>query len=311
MFYFGSEALHPERILRKTSGRRKGEMVELDDLLEAYKECRLCGHQCRKNRLKGEVGECGLTDQILVSSAGPHYGEEPELVGYHGSGTIFFAGCNLSCQFCQNWEISQAKMGEPVSMEELAKMMLELERRGCHNVNLVTPTPFTPSILVAVRLARDGGLTVPIVYNSGGYESPEILAMCAGWIEIYMPDAKYSDGRLAEAFSGAADYPEVNRAALKEMHRQVGDLVINGGIATRGLLIRHLVLPGHLQNSRGVLEFIAHEISPDTYVNIMDQYRPCYRADRLPGMNRRLNREELLEAVQIARSCGLHRGFAL
>jgi putative pyruvate formate lyase activating enzyme len=286
-------------------------MSGFNDPLQAYEECRLCGHQCGKNRLKGELGECGLTDQMLVSSAGPHYGEEPELVGYHGSGTIFFAGCNLSCRFCQNWEISQAKMGEPVSIAALAEMMLTLERRGCHNVNLVTPTPFTPSILVAVRSARARGLTVPIVYNCGGYESRETLALCSGWIEIYMPDAKYSDEHLARLYSGAEDYPRVNRAALQEMHRQVGDLVVNGGIASRGLLVRHLVLPGHLENSRGVLEFIADEISPDTYVNIMDQYRPCYQADHLPGMNRRLSREEYLEAVQIARGCGLHRGFAL
>lgn len=284
-------------------------MNAIADLLHAYENCRLCGHRCGKNRLKGEIGECGLTDQVIVSSVVPHFGEEPELVGSQGSGTIFFAGCNLSCLFCQNWEISQAKMGEPVAVEELADMMLALERHGCHNVNLVTPTPYTPSLLAAVRLARDQGLTVPIVYNSGGYESRETLAMCAGWIEIYMPDAKYSDEQLAKTFSGAADYPEVNREALKEMHRQVGDLVVYGGIASRGLLIRHLVLPGYLANSRGVLEFIASEISPDTYVNIMDQYRPCYHADRLPGMNRRLRREEYREAMQIARSFGLHRGF--
>lgn len=277
--------------------------------LEAYENCQLCGHHCGKNRAAGEKGECGLSREVLVSSVGPHFGEEPELVGYRGSGTIFFAGCNLSCQFCQNWDISQARQGQPVSVERLANYMLEIAAIGCHNVNLVTPTPYTPSILEAVRIARDRGLSLPIVYNCGGYESPEVLAMCEGLIEIYMPDAKYSDPKIAKSFSGTTNYPEINQAALQEMHRQVGDLWVENGVARRGLLVRHLVLPNYAENTHGVLEFVAEEISPDTYVNIMDQYHPCYHADTLPGMDRRLTRAEYEEALDYARSLGLNRGF--
>lgn len=277
--------------------------------LEAYKNCQLCGHRCGANRAAGELGECGLGTEVLVSSVGPHFGEEPELVGYRGSGTIFFTGCNLCCQFCQNWDISQAKEGHPVSVDKLADFMIQIEKSGCHNVNFVTPTPYTPSILAALRIARDNGLSVPVVYNSGGYESAEVLEMCDGLIEIYMPDAKYSDIKIGEAFSGASNYPEVNQAALKEMHRQVGDLWADGGIAKRGLLIRHLVLPNYADNSRGVFEYIANEISPNSYINVMDQYRPCYKADTLPGMDRRLSHGEYEKAVDMARSFGLHRGF--
>jgi len=282
----------------------------MTDYLRRYENCRLCGHHCGANRAAGELGDCGLGTQMLVSSAGPHYGEEPELVGRFGSGTIFFAGCNLACRFCQNWEISQLRQGEPITIDDLVSMMLGLERMGCHNVNFVTPTPYTPSIWEALQSARDRGLSVPAVYNCGGYESVEALQMCDGLIEIYLPDAKYSDAKIAAAFSGAAKYPDVNRAALKEMHRQVGDLEVMGSVARRGLLVRHLVLPDHPENTRGVLEFMANEISPDTYVNIMDQYRPCYQADQLPGMDRRLSLREYAEAVERARQLGLKRGFA-
>lgn len=274
-----------------------------------YENCQLCGHHCGKNRIAGERGECGLGVEALVSSIGPHFGEEPELVGYAGSGTIFFAGCNLSCQFCQNWDVSQARQGSPTTVDRLADYMLELQGIGCHNVNLVTPTPYMPSILEAIRIVRDRGLSVPIVHNCGGYESLEALEMCEGWIEIYMPDAKYSDAKIAEAFSLAPNYPEINQAALKEMHRQVGDLWVRNGVAERGLLVRHLVLPNYPENTQGVLEFIAREISPNTYVNVMDQYRPCYRADALPGLERPLSRGEHEEAVEFARGVGLHRGF--
>lgn len=255
------------------------------------------------------MGECGLGTDVLISSVGPHFGEEPELVGYRGSGTIFFAGCNLACQFCQNWDISQARQGHPATIEELAGYMMEIQKIGCHNLNLVTPTPYTPSILQALRIAKDQGLTIPVVYNCGGYESLQCLALCEGLIEIYMPDAKYSDDRLAENFSHAPGYPQVNRAALQEMHHQVGDLAVNGGIALSGLLVRHLVLPNYPDNTRGVLEFIAAELSPNTYVNVMDQYRPCYHADTLPGLDLPLDYSEYEEALSTARSLGLHRGF--
>ncbi len=275
----------------------------------SIEDCRLCGHQCGVNRLAGELGQCGLGAEVLVASSGPHYGEEPELVGTRGSGTIFFAGCNLACQFCQNWEISQLRQGEAITIEDLARQMLHLERIGCHNVNLVTPTPYTPSILEAARLAREQGLAVPLVYNCGGFESPEALALCEGWIEIYMPDAKYSDAQLSAAFSGAPAYPEVSRRALCEMHRQVGNLVISGGLASHGLLVRHLVLPQYPENARGVLKFLAEEISAATYVNVMDQYLPAYQAAKLPGMDRCLTRAEYQQAVDTAHELGLARGF--
>ncbi|TKJ40757.1 radical SAM protein [candidate division LCP-89 bacterium B3_LCP] len=281
----------------------------MDSFSSQYENCLLCGHQCGVNRLVDEQGVCGLSAELLVSSVGPHFGEEPELVGYRGSGTIFFAGCNLDCQFCQNWDISHERRGSPTSIEQLAQHMLDLERIGCHNVNFVTPTPYTPSILEALNLARERDLRVPVVYNCGGYESVEVLALCEGKIEIYMPDAKYSDAEIAEQFSEAPDYPEINQKALKEMHRQVGDLQVVNGVAQRGLLIRHLVLPSYKDNTEKVLKFIATEISPDTYVNVMDQYRPCFRADTLTGMNRGLTTAEYDDAVQFAREVGLHRGF--
>ncbi|MBU0520000.1 radical SAM protein [bacterium] len=262
------------------------------------------------NRFKGERGECGLGAEVLVSSVGPHFGEEPELVGYRGSGTIFFAGCNLDCRFCQNWDISHGQQGHRTSIEKLTEYMLDLEKMGCHNVNFVSPTPFTPSILEALHNAREQGLGIPVVYNSGGYESLDVLQMCAGLVEIYMPDAKYSEAQIAGEFSGTPDYPEVNRAALREMQRQAGDLWEVGGIAKGGLLIRHLVLPNYPVNTRGVLEFIATEISANAYVNIMDQYRPCYKAELLPGMDRRLTLQEYEDAVEMAINAGLSRGFA-
>ena len=180
--------------------------------LAVYRNCHLCGHHCGVDRTAGELGECGLGTEVLVSSVGPHFGEEPELVGYRGSGTIFFAGCNLGCQFCQNWEISQAREGSPVAIEKLADFMLQLERGGCHNVNLVTPTPHTPSILEAIRIARNRGLTVPIVYNCGGFESSEVLEMCQGSIDIYIPDDKYSHAEIALKFRGDPHSPETTPA---------------------------------------------------------------------------------------------------
>jgi len=277
--------------------------------LEAYKECHLCGHHCGANRFNGERGECDLGIDVLVSSVGPHFGEEPELIGHRGSGTIFFAGCNLDCHFCQNWDISHGRQGHPTSIEKLTEYILDLEKIGCHNVNFVTPTPFTPSILEALQKAREQGSGIPAVFNCGGYESEEVLELCNGIFEIYMPDAKYTDPELAKNFSGTPDYPSVNRLALKEMQRQVGDLWDVGGIAKGGLLIRHLVLPNYAENTRGVLEFIATEISVNAYVNIMDQYRPCYKADLLPGMDRRLTLAEYQQAIDFALQAGLTRGF--
>lgn len=270
--------------------------------------CRLCGRRCGVNRLAGESGQCRITQPAMVSSYGPHFGEEAPLVGRHGSGTIFFTYCNLNCQFCQNYTISQLGEGSPVSGEGLAQMMLSLQARGCHNINLVSPTHVVPHILEALVLAAGTGLHLPLVYNSGGYDSLEVLELLDGVVDIYMPDVKYSDAGTAERLSGVKDYPAVNQAAVLEMHRQVGDLQIDKtGIASRGLLVRHLVLPDGLAGTREVVSFLAREVSPNTYVNIMSQYHPCYRAFDMPGLLRPLRWEEFDEAVALARKAGLNR----
>jgi putative pyruvate formate lyase activating enzyme len=280
----------------------------IEAIEEAYKllaPCRLCPRHCKVDRLNGQKGFCGIGAKAVVSSFGPHFGEERPLVGQHGSGTIFFAGCNLGCIFCQNYDISHLREGEEVSAETLASMMLALQRRGCHNINFVTPTHVTPQIMEAVYIARESGLHIPTVYNCGGYESVETLKLLEGIIDIYMPDAKYGQGRWAKKFSGAADYPEVMKAALKEMHRQVGDLVIEHGIALRGLLVRHLVMPNGVAGSKEVIDFLAEEVSPNTYINIMDQYHPCFRASEFEEINRRITHQEFMEVYLYAKKRGL------
>ena len=270
--------------------------------------CCLCPRGCRVNRLAGEVGQCHIGEQVLVSSYGPHFGEESPLVGRHGSGTIFFTYCNLHCVFCQNYTISQLGEGTPVDNETLARMMLSLQERGCHNINLVSPTHVVPFILDALDLATAQGLSLPLVYNSGGYDAPETMQLLDGIVDIYMPDMKYSDSRTGERLSGVKNYAEVNRAAVKEMHRQVGDLQIDeNGIARRGLLIRHLVMPNGLAGTEKTMSFLAHEISQDTYVNIMAQYRPHYQANTVPEISRPINASEFREAISLARHYGIHR----
>jgi len=279
-----------------------------DRLKEAYalaRPCRICPRLCKVDRLAGKEGFCGVGAVPIVSSAGPHYGEEPPLVGRGGSGTIFLAGCNLGCVFCQNYTISHEREGGPAGPDRIARTMLLLEQRGCHNINFVTPTHVTPWLMEAVRLARLDGLRIPIVYNCGGYESLQTVRLLEGTVDIYMPDAKYWDSESARRYSGAPDYPEVMRVALKEMHRQVGDLQIVGGVARRGLLIRHLEMPNRVAGSRQVLEFIARELSPHSYVNVMDQYRPTYRAHEFPEIARRPTYEEYEEARLYAQKLGL------
>ncbi len=278
---------------------------------EILEECSLCPRQCRVNRRQGEKGFCQAGRLPLVSSFGPHFGEEAPLVGRSGSGTIFLTRCHLACQFCQNYDISQLGQGEELSLEELANQMLSLQQKGCHNINFVSPTHFVPQIIAALSLALKGGLTIPLVYNCGGYESLETLHLLEGIIDIYMPDAKYSDADKAETYSQAPRYPQVMRAALKEMHRQVGDLIVNEeGIARRGLLVRHLILPYGLAGTREIMRFLAREISLHTYVNIMNQYRPCYRAHHHPLLARRITPDEYQEAIELALKEGLRRGFS-
>lgn len=288
-----------------TSGILKKRVVEMKKKLS---KCDLCPRNCFVNRLDGELGICGVGQQAWVSSYGPHLGEEYPLRGSKGSGTIFFSGCNLSCIYCQNADISQQLAGRPVTAGDLAGLMLELQAVGCHNINLVSPTHVISQILEAIYLAARKGLRLPIVYNTGGYDSIGTLGLLEGIIDIYMPDMKYSSDDTGQRLSGIPDYPSVNKKAVLEMHSQVGDLKIDSrGIAQRGLLIRHLVLPAGLAGSRDVLEFIARDISRDTYLNIMDQYRPAYQAHKIPEINRPVHREEFEDIVEFAAKLGLTR----
>ncbi len=290
--------------------RRTGELHERVE--EAYRlltpECGLCPRCCGIDRFAGRTGVCRTGPQPIVSSYGPHFGEEPPLVGFHGSGTIFFGGCNLDCIFCQNYDVSHGGFGREVSIEDLADMMLNLTRKGCHNINWVSPTHQLPQILAALEVAAEAGLDIPIVYNCGGYEPVEVLELLDGIVDIYMPDAKYGSNEVGMELSGVPDYWDRNREALREMHRQVGDLEEDErGIAQHGLVVRHLVLPGGLAHTPEVMHFIAQEISKDTYVNIMDQYFPAYQASGHPLLSRRITSEEYAEAVQAAAAEGLHR----
>jgi len=293
------------------------EKLTPDDLKERsealhklFEECRICPNECMAKRSEGETGECHSTDEVIISSVGPHYGEKTPLVGTHGSGTIFFTNCNLSCEFCQNYDISHLGRGKIVTVADLARAMLQLQQRGCHNINFVTPTHFTSQIVDALILAVEKGLEIPIVYNCGGYESVETLKLLENIVDIYMPDIKYSVDENALKYSGIKNYWDVVTKALKEMHRQVGDLKISKrGIAQRGLLIRHLVLPNDIAGSEKVIDFVADKISTNSYLNIMDQYRPAYNASKYEKLNRRITPSEYKEVVDYAFRKGLRGGF--
>ncbi|MCS6843582.1 MAG: radical SAM protein [Caldilineales bacterium] len=270
--------------------------------------CDICPRRCEVDRLHGELGSCHTGALARVSSYGPHLGEEDVLRGWRGSGTIFFTRCNLRCQYCQNYDISQTDAGVEVTSEDLAAIMLHLQAQGCHNINFVSPTHVVPQILAALPIAVAAGLRLPLVYNTGGYDSLETLALLDGVIDIYMPDMKYADAEVAERLSKVPNYPQVNQAAVKEMHRQVGDLQINEqGLAVRGLLVRHLVLPNGLAGTEQIVRFLAREVSPHTYINIMAQYHPAYRADRYPEINRPITAAEYQAAVRAALDAGLYR----
>jgi len=289
--------------------QRRGELPKrVEQALAMLANCRLCPRDCGVDRLAGKVGACRTGRQAIVASFHAHFGEEAPLVGSHGSGTIFFSWCNLRCLFCQNYEISQLGEGEAVTPDNLAMMMLVLQKRGCHNINLVSPSHVVPQILEALELAVEHGLTIPLVYNTGGYDALATLALLDGIVDIYMPDMKYADAAIAQELSGIKDYPAHNRAAVKEMHRQVGDLTLDeNGVATRGLLVRHLVLPEGLAGTADVVQFLATEISPRTYLNVMDQYRPCHKAHTRPPLDRPLTRQEYRQAVDLALAAGLTR----
>jgi putative pyruvate formate lyase activating enzyme len=278
----------------------------VQQLWQRMNPCTLCPRQCKVSRTEGEIGFCGVGDIPVISSVGPHFGEESVLVGRGGSGTIFFAGCNLGCIFCQNYDISHHRHGRETTIEQLAQAMVELQSYRCSNINFVTPTHVIPAIAAAVELAHKKGLTLPTVYNTGGYDSVDTLKLLEGMIDIYMPDMKYSDSDVAKELSSAPDYPEINFAAVNEMHRQVGDLQVENGLATRGLLVRHLVLPENLAGSFEIINFLTEQISPNTTINVMDQYRPCYKASSCPKINRRPTLEEFASVQSYAIEKGLN-----
>ena len=287
-----------------------GELAQRVELAWRHLEdCDLCARYCYVNRRTGVEGAvCRTGEHAVVASWGPHHGEENVLRGWRGSGTIFFGWCNLRCVYCQNWDLSQKGAGREVEPATIADMMLELQEDGCHNVNFVSPSHVVAQIVAAVAIAAKNGLRLPLVYNTGGYDSFEALQLLDGIVDIYMPDMKYGDPALARKYSKVRDYVAANRQAVKEMHRQVGDLVVDEqGIAQRGLLVRHLVLPDGIAGTEAVLEFLAEEVSPETYVNLMDQYRPCFRAHEHPELARRVTGAELEHAAQAARQAGLRR----
>ncbi|MBN1797380.1 MAG: radical SAM protein [Spirochaetales bacterium] len=280
----------------------------MHNLLNWLKNCRVCPNFCGVDRTKGKKGTCRVADDLIVSSASLHFGEEPVLVGRGGSGTIFFTSCNLHCIYCQNYDISQLDYGSKIAKEDLVSLMLMLQKRRAENINLVTPTHQAPQIFACLVEAKKQGLKLPIVYNCGGYENPEFLKELEGSVDIYMPDVKYASDESGELYSGIKAYASWNRKALQEMQRQVGSLVINSrGVAEKGLLVRHLVLPHGKAGSREVMDFIAEHISRKTYINIMDQYHPSYRAQEYRELSRRVFRQEVDEVVKYAKSKGLNR----
>jgi len=278
-------------------------------LYSIYESCHLCPRGCHVNRTKGETGKCNATSKVKVSSAFPHFGEEAPLVGKKGSGTIFFSNCGLRCVFCQNYKISIEGEGVEIADSRLADMMIQLQRVGCHNINLVTPSHYVPNIVNALQKAIRRGLHIPLVYNTSPYETLETLQLLDGVIDIYLPDCKFMDPEYAAKYSGETyNYPYYVKIALKEMHRQVGVLKVNGkGIAVKGLMIRHLVLPNKIAGTEKFIKFVAENFPKTTYINIMGQYQPEYKAFDYPELARRLKRSEYTEALRLARKYGLNR----
>jgi putative pyruvate formate lyase activating enzyme len=304
--------MHPEKVAKLEPSyldlEREGKLEQIEkELWEIFNECHCCPRECLVDRLDGDTGFCSSTARLKVASFGPHMGEERPLVGRGGSGTIFFSNCNLLCCFCQNWEINHRGDGSTINHRELAEMMLNLQRYGCHNINVVTPTHVVPHIVKALRIAIPRGLKLPLVYNTGGYDNLDVIKKLDRVVDIYLPDFKYQDGELASKYSsGASDYPKVAAAVIKEMHRQVGELVVDErGIAQRGLIIRHLVMPHNIAGTDRFVRWVADELTTTTYVNIMAQYRPEHKAFDYPKIARRLTNEEFHRAVTWAKEAGL------
>lgn len=297
---------------RLPSYARSAEEGILEERLERLESmlsrCELCPRGCGADRTAGDLGYCKAPHGLYISSAFQHFGEESPLVGSRGSGTIFLTHCNLKCVFCQNYNISVYGDGSPYSYGGVAELMIRLQEAGCHNINLVTPTHYVPQLIRALLIAVGRGLSIPLVYNCGGYESLEVIKLLDGIVDIYMPDIKFLDPAKAKKYCRAEDYPRVVKEVVREMHRQVGDLEIDGeGLAWRGLLIRHLVVPSSVEDTKNILRFIKDEISEDAYVNIMSQYRPCHRAGDFPELSVRPGGGEFSEALKLARTLGLTR----
>ena len=316
-FYFGAKISRVTRHLRVDGFEpawmtlhRSGELRDRARIADKHLEnCDLCARYCHVNRKQSLKGvACHTGELAVVNSAGPHHGEEDCLRGLRGSGTVFFSWCNMRCVFCQNHNLSWKGHGEEKTAAELAEIMLGLQAVGCHNINLVSPSHVVAQILAALVIAADEGLRLPVIYNSSGYDSLEALKLLDGVVDIYMPDMKYGDPESAKRYSHTPDYVSLNQAAVREMHAQVGDLRLNpDGIAERGLMVRHLLLPNGVAGTEQVMQFLAREISPDTYVNIMDQYRPAHRACECSEIDRMVTREEYEAALEAASKAGLHR----
>ena len=278
--------------------------------MSVLEECTLCPHECKVNRLNGEFGRCKSDYQVKISLADLHYYEEPCISGKNGSGAIFFTGCNMNCKFCQNYEISQLCKGKIVTIEELADEFLKLQNKGANNINLVTGCIYVPQIIEALKIAKNNGLSIPVVYNSSGYEKKETIKMLDGYVDVYLPDLKYYYDDLAKNLSGINKYFEIATSAIKEMYRQVGKLRFDeNGIIQKGLIIRHLVLPNHVQNTKQVLKWIKKNMSSDIYVSVMAQYFPEYKALEMEDINRKLTEEEYTEIEDYINRIGIKNGY--
>jgi putative pyruvate formate lyase activating enzyme len=284
---------------------------KIDRLNDILKSCTLCPHKCRADRTSGEKGSCGAGKDMVISAAMPHHGEEPPISGTGGSGTIFFSYCNMKCCYCQNYQISQEHEGYAIGPRALAEKMVMLKEHGVHNINLVSPTVWLPGIIRALDIAGDSGLDLPIVYNTGGFEDPEVLRMLDGIIDIYMPDMRYSSDAMAKKYSSVDDYVRYNRESVSEMFRQVGPLKLDkDGIARKGLLIRLLVMPGDISGTKATLDFISKKLSPDVYLSIMAQYHPSFRAHDFPELSRRVTADEYKDVLEYAAGLGFKHGWS-
>ena len=279
-------------------------------MLKDLEECNLCPHRCGVNRNNGKIGRCKATDKIKVALASLHFYEEPCISGKNGSGTIFFSHCNLSCKYCQNYEISQLGKGKDITIEHLAEIMINQQKKGAENINLVTPTMYVPQIIEAIKIAKKNGLNIPIIYNSNGYECVETLKKLEGFIDVYLPDFKYFDNKLGEKYSNIQNYSDITKNALKEMYRQVGTPILDeSGMIKRGLIIRHLVLPGYIENSKRVLQWIKENINSDVYISVMAQYFPTYLAKNDEIINRKINEDEYKEVEEFLYLLEIENGY--